>query len=94
MFDTEIEKWYSIEYKIDDNTPPVLSGSFPLISNDNLYLFAGSFRKDYRGFPDTFSNTLYKLNLKNFKWETIQPDSLLPGPRDKISGWIDDNNNR
>jgi hypothetical protein len=91
VFDTEIEKWYSIPYEQDDNSPPILSGAFPMIFNDYLYLFGGSFRTYFRGFPDTYSNKLYKFNLKSLKWEFLEPNGKLPSPRDKISGWKDDN---
>jgi N-acetylneuraminic acid mutarotase len=91
VFDTDIEKWYSIAYEQDDAAPPILSGAFPVIHDDHLYLFGGSFRTYFRGFPDTYSNKLYKFNLKALKWETIEPKSKLPSPRDKISGWKDEN---
>ena len=91
VFDTEIEKWYSIAYEQDEHTPPILSGAFPLIHKDCLYLFGGSFRTYFRGFPDTYSNKLYKFNLRTLKWENLAPDGKLPSPRDKISGWQDEN---
>ena len=34
---------------------------------------------------------LYKFNLKSLKWENIEPNGKLPSPRDKISGWRDEN---
>ncbi len=68
-----------------------MSGAFPIIFNDYLYLFGGSFRTYFRGFPDTYSNKLYKFNLKSLKWENLEPQGRLPSPRDKISGWKNDN---
>lgn len=91
VFDTDIEKWYSIAYEQDNAAPPILSGAFPVIHDHYLYLFGGSFRTYFRGFPDTYSNKLYRFNLKALKWEKMEPNSKLPSPRDKISGWKDDN---
>ena len=53
VFDTEIEKWYSIPYDQDESSPPIFSGTFPIIfSNEYLYLFGGSFCTYFRNILD------------------------------------------
>jgi hypothetical protein len=56
--------------------------------NQDLYLFGGS--NKLAGLATTYSNNLFKLSLKTFRWEKISSEGKQPSPRDKTAGWLFD----
>jgi hypothetical protein len=51
-------------------------------------LFAGA--NKLAGLDTIYSNSMYKLNLKTFKWEQLSSKGKQPSPRDKTAGWLFD----
>ncbi|XP_054715371.1 kelch domain-containing protein 2-like [Uloborus diversus] len=74
------ERWYLKD--ISTAYPPGMSGSTAVIIKDHLYVFGGY---GYSG--QGCVNSLHRLNLENFSWESLKPTGNPPSPVDKMVGW-------